>query len=326
MTKTISPTLAEIRATATRIAPYVVHTPTLPYYGESLHELLPANTRVSLKLELLQRTGSFKARGALNVALNLTDEQKCHGITAFSAGNHAIAASYAARALGLSAKVVMPKTANPFRVERCNMLGAEVVFAEGLEGLVAAVEKLQRDEGRAMIHPFEGPHTVSGTGMVGLEFMADVASPLDAVIVPIGGGGLIAGIASAVKQINPECMVYGVEPVKAQGMSQSLREGAPAAKVEVNSIADSLSAPFHTPGNFAIIQKYVDEVVTVEDGELIEAMRLIFGDLKLAVEPAGAAAMAALLGPLRDKCAGKHVGLVFCGSNIDRETFNRLVA
>ena len=98
------------------------------------------------------------------------------------------------RALGLSAKVVMPKTANPFRVERCNMLGAEVVFAEGMDGLVAAVETLQREEGRAMIHPFEGPHTVAGTGTVGLEFMADVASPLDAVIVPIGGGGLIAGI------------------------------------------------------------------------------------------------------------------------------------
>ena len=324
-TESSAPTLEAIRNTSEKIAPYIIRTPTVPCYGPELTERFGADSEVFLKLELLQRSGSFKARGALNNVMSLSKEELANGITAFSAGNHAIATAFAAKVVGTSAKVAMPSTANPYRVERCRALGAEIVFAENMMELFEIGDRLQRDEGRALVHPFESPRTFEGTATVGLELCEDV-DELDAVIVPIGGGGLISGIASAVKQLQPNCQVFGVEPSGAKGMSTSLEQGAPLAKVELSSIADSLSAPLHLPLSFSIIQEMVDEVVTVEDSEIIDAMKLMFSDLKLAVEPAGASAVAALLGPLKHRLAGKRVALVICGSNIDMETHAKLVA
>lgn len=319
------PTLTEIEATRARIAPYVLETPTLPYYGsEGLTRLAPG-TEVWLKLELFQRTGSFKPRGAVNVMLSMSDDERARGVTAASAGNHAMATAYAASALGMTAKVAMPETANPFRVERCRALGAEVVFAKDITELFGIVDRIQAEEGRALVHPFEGPRTFEGTATVGWELCRD-APDLDAVIVPIGGGGLIAGIASAVKQINPTCQVFGVEPEGAKGMSLSLEAGHPMETVTVKTIADSLGAPHHRAGSFALIQRFVDDVVTIEDKEMVDTMELMFSDLKLAVEPAGAAAMAALAGPLKSRLAGKRVGIVVCGTNIDVVTYGRLMA
>ena len=322
MTK--APTVAEIEATRERIAPYVVATPTLPYYGCEVPRRLAEGTEVWLKLELLQRTGSFKLRGALNVILNLSAAERARGITALSAGNHAIATAYAAKVLGHSAKVVMPRTANPFRVARCRGFGAEIVFAESLQGLFEIVARLQAEEGRALVHPFEGPRTFEGTATVGWELCRD-APELEAVIVPVGGGGLIAGMAAATNQLQPGCRVFGVEPTGAQGMRLSLAAGAPLTEVAVDTIADSLGPPLCTPGAFSLVQQFVDDMVCVEDAALVEAMKLMFGDLKLAVEPAGAAALAALLGPLKDRLAGKRVGILVSGSNIDIETYGELV-
>jgi threonine dehydratase len=321
---TAAPTIAMIEATRQRIAPYVIETPTLPYYGCDGPRRLGEGTEVWLKLELLQRTGSFKPRGALNVMLDLSAEERACGITALSAGNHAIATAYAAQVLGLSAKVVMPLSANPFRIELCRSFGAEIVFADNLGDLFRIVERLEAEEGRVQIHPFEGPRTFEGTATVGWEICRD-APELDAVIVPVGGGGLIAGIASAVKLLRPACRVFGVEPVGAQGMTLSLAAGEALPEVPVKTIADSLGPPFHTPGAFSLVQRFVDAVVTVEDRDLVEAMALMFGDLKLAVEPAGAAALAALLGPLKARLAGKRVGLVVCGANIDVKSYGRLL-
>jgi threonine dehydratase len=321
---TAAPTLAMIEATRERIAPYVIETPTLAYYGCDGPKRLGEGTEVWLKLELLQRTGSFKPRGAVNVMLNLSAEERARGITALSAGNHAIATAYAAQVLGISAKVVMPRSANPFRIELCRSFGAEIVFANNLQELFQLVEHLRAEEGRVQVHPFEGPRTFEGTATVGWELCRD-APDLDAVIVPIGGGGLIAGIAAAVKQLRPACQVFGVEPAGAQGMTLSLAAGEALPEVPVKTIADSLGPPFHTPGAFSLVQRFVDTVVTVEDQELIETMALMFGDLKLVVEPAGAAALAALLGPLRARLAGKRVGLVVCGANIDRESYGRFL-
>lgn len=319
------PSLSQIRATANEIEAHVVRTPTTPYYGLALPPLLGAGTKVWLKLELLQKTGSFKARGATNVLAHLSAEQRKQGVTAFSAGNHAIATAYAARAAGSNAKVVMPKTANPFRVDTCRALGADIIMGEDIAELISITERLQADEGRALVHPFEGRRTFEGTATVGLELHED-AEPLDAVIVPVGGGGLIAGIASAIKQLNPQCSVYGVEPQGARGMSDSLARGAPLDTVQVATIADSLGAPMHMPESYAIVERFVDDVVQVSDAELSAAMKLIFTDLKLAVEPACAAALAALLNPLNDRLRGKSVGVIMCGSNIDLATFNRLAA
>ena len=319
------PTIADIEAARARIAPYVIETPSIAYYGTSLGDLLPAGSELFLKLELLQKTGSFKARGAVNVVLTLSQEERAGGITAVSAGNHAVATAYAAKVAGLSAKVVMPKTANPYRVERCRAYGAEILLAETVGDLFPMVKRLQEEEGRSFVHPFEGPRTFEGTASVGYEFCRDVAD-LDAVLVPVGGGGLIAGISAAVKQMQPACRVYGIEPAGANGMSQSLAAGKPLTGLSVKTIADSLAPPFHTEKAFALVQHYVDDMVTVSDEEIVAAMRLSFGDLKLAVEPAGATALAGLLGPLRDRLAGQRVGLIVCGSNIDVATFTRLTA
>ncbi len=319
------PSLDDIRNTATRIAPHIIETPLLPCYGPELLERIGPESDVHLKLELLQRAGSFKARGALNVIMNLGDEAKENGVTAFSAGNHAIATAYAAKVLGVSAKVAMPKTANPYRVERCLALGAEIVFAGSMMELFEIGDRLQKEEGRALVHPFEGAHTFEGTGTIGMEICQSIEG-LDAVVVPVGGGGLISGIALAVKNLQPDCKVIGVEPEGAKGMVDSLQKGKPLDKVELNCIADSLSAPLHMPQSFAIIQKFVDQMVTISDRQMIDTMQLMFADLKLAVEPAGASAIAAMLGPLKKQLTGKRVALVICGTNIDMETHAKIIS
>lgn len=315
-----TPDLPTILAVAEKLENRIIRTPTVRYAGVPIAGLNAAD--VFVKLELLQYGGSFKARGALNSIMSLPDTS--NGVTAFSAGNHAVAVSYAAHQTGISAKVVMPKTANPYRVERCRYWGAEVVFGESIGDLMSIVDSLQANEGRALIHPFEGVHTIEGTATVGLELCQDVKQ-LDVVIVPVGGGGLISGIASAVKQLQPECKVIGVEPVEAQGMAASLAKGAPVDSVKLNSIADSLSAPMHLPLSFSLVQQHVDELVQVSDDQLRSAMKFMFTELKLAVEPACASSMAALSGPLLNKMTGKRVGLIACGSNIDMPTYNKLL-
>ncbi len=318
---TSAPSLQTIESVAQKLHAHVVRTPTIAYAGAPIigHE----HTELFIKLELLQHAGSFKARGALNTIMAMPDTS--HGVTAFSAGNHAIAVAFAAHRQGVSAKVVMPKSANPFRVERCKFWGAEVVFGETLGDLMSIVEQLKRDEQRVLIHPFEGPRTIEGTATVGYELCQDVAK-LDAVIVPVGGGGLIAGIASAVKQLQPNCKVIGVEPHQARGMADSIAKGAPLESVDVNSIADSLSAPMHLPLSFSVVKEHVDQFVQVSDDDMRNEMRFIFTELKLAVEPACAAAMAALKGPLQKSLAGKRVGVIACGTNIDMQTYNALLA
>jgi len=306
---------------ALKLKDHVIRTPTVRYAGAPIagHE----NTEIFIKLELLQHGGSFKPRGALNNIMSMSDTS--HGVTAFSAGNHAIAVAFAANKQGVSAKVVMPKTANPFRVERCRFWGAEVIFGENIGDLISIVEQLQRDEQRVLIHPYEGERTIEGTATVGYELCNDIKD-LDAVIVPVGGGGLMAGIASAVKQLQPNCKIIGVEPTEARGMADSIAKGSPLDAVKLNSIADSLSAPMHLPLSFSVVKDHVDQFVQVSDDEMRDAMRFIFTELKLAVEPACAAAMAALQGPLRKDLAGKRVALIACGSNIDMQTYNKLLA
>ena len=317
-------TLDDIRAAHHLIEPYVIRTPAVPWPGEGIDELLAPGTRVSAKLELLQRTGSFKARGALVNVLSLTDAERSRGITAVSAGNHAIAAAWAAQRTGTSAKVCMINTANQRRRDLTARYGAEVVMAGSAAEAFAMADRLVAEEGRVMIHPFEGRRTALGTATCGLEFMEQVPD-LDAVIVPIGGGGLIAGISAAVKLMNPRCQVFGVEPEGADSMTRSFRTGSPQSIEKIATIADSLGAPFALPYGYESARRNTDGIVTVTDEELRAAMRLTFLDAKLAVEPAGASALAALVGPLRHELAGQHVGLVVCGSNIDAATYTRLL-
>jgi len=321
---TMLPSLSNIREAAAAIEPHVVATPQSDCHSNRIAELVP-EVDLSLKMELLQVTGSFKPRGAVNTVLQLDEAALQAGITAFSAGNHAIAAAYAAKVCGTSAKVVMPTTANPYRVDGCRAYGAEVIQAETISRVVEVVEELQRSEGRALVHPFEGESTTLGTATVGLEICSDDKS-LDAIVVPVGGGGLISGVALAAKHLLPGCKVYGVEPEGARGMSDSLARGKPLEKVSVNTIADSLGAPLHMPYSFSVVQQCVDDIVCVSDDELRAMMKVSFEELKLAVEPAGAASLAAIAGPLKERLKGQRVCALVCGSNIDPDTWFRLVA
>ena len=315
-----TPTLERLREVAASLEPHVLRTPTAAWPATDAMPS-PVGDGLVVKLELLQRTGSFKARGALNAIRSEPDASA--GAVAFSAGNHAIAAAWAGRALGVDVTVVMPRSANPARVARVRALGGRIVFGETIDELVGIVETLRADEGRFLVHPFEGPRTVEGTAGVALELLAD-APELDAVVVPVGGGGLIAGIASAVHRVRPGCRVYGVEPAGADGMRRSLELGAPLARVAVDTIADSLGAPLHLPLTYALVERHVADVITVTDDEIRAAMRGFFDAMKLAAEPACAAGLAALAGPLRAELDGARVGLVACGSNIDLEGWTRL--
>ena len=301
----------------------VVETPVWRWRARDLAALVGADTEVLLKLELFQYTGSFKPRGALTVMLDLDADALALGVTAVSAGNHAIAVAFAAKLLGTTAKVVMPRTASPFRVTRCRSYGAEVVLVDDVQQAFARVQQIHQEEGRAFVHPFEGPLTALGTATVGLEFCQQ-APDLDALIAPIGGGGLCAGIAAAVKQLQPRCQVYGVEPMGANSMYLSFQAGSPQPVDQVRTIADSLGAPYALPYSFELCQRYLDDLVLIDDDAMRRAMGLLYGSMKLAVEPAGAAATAALCGPLLDRVRGKRVGVLVCGSNIDLESFARL--
>ena len=310
------PSLPAIRATRERLGDLVETTPVRRWQGVALEAILGTKAEVWLKEELFQRTGSFKPRGALSVMLSLPKEALTRGVTAVSAGNHALAVAYAARVTDSSAKVVMPKNANAFRVAGCRELGAVVELADDVHQAFARVKEIEATEGRTFVHPFEGPLTVLGTATLGLEFMEQVPG-LDAVIVPVGGGGLCAGVSAAVKLAAPACRVFGVEPEGADSMHRSFAAGSPQSIESVRTIADSLGAPYATPYSFGVCRRNVDELVLVDDDALRRAMRLLMTSAKLAVEPAGAAATAALCGPLRERLAGKRVGLIVCGANID---------
>jgi threonine dehydratase len=314
------PTLERIRATRERLGDLVDTTPVRLWRDTLLERRLGPGARVLLKEELFQRAGSFKPRGALSVMLDLTPEARARGVTAVSAGNHAMAVAYAAGVLSTTAKVVMPKTANAFRVERCRAMGAMVELVDDVHQAFARVRQIEVEEGRTFVHPFEGPLTILGTATLGLE-LVEQAGPLDAVVVPIGGGGLCAGVAAAVKLASPQTQVFGVEPEGADSMHRSFAAGSPQAIDKVTTIADSLGAPHAAPYSFDLCRRYVDDLVLVSDAALRRAMKLLFASAKLAVEPAGAAATAALLGPLAERLQDRRVGIVVCGANLDSATY-----
>lgn len=317
---TAAPSIDQVRALKELLGDQIVETPVVRCTG--VEDVLGENTEVWAKMEFLQQTGTFKARGALAVVLSLDEEQLRAGVTAVSAGNHAIATAYAAKVAGTSAKVVMLGSANPARIERCRSYGGEVVIVDNIHAAFSVAEDIQKQEGRYFVHPFEGPQTFLGTATVGIEVCEQVAD-FDAIIIPIGGGGLCAGIASAVKQLRPEVMVFGVEPVGADSMRRSFASGKPEPLDQVDTIADSLGAPFALEQSFELCRDNVDELVVVDDHELKSAMGFLFRSMKIAVEPACAASTAALVGPLADRLRGSKIVSIMCGSNIDWQTFSK---
>lgn len=314
------PSIAAIEAARERMGGLILETPVLRLSGPEAMRILGSKTQAFLKLELFQHANSFKTRGALTVALNLPPGRINRGFTGVSTGNHAIAVAYVARALGTSAKFVMPATANPLRRQRFAQLGGEAVIAPTATQAHVVAEQLATREGRAFIHPYEGPYTTLGAATTALELNRQVPD-LDAVVVAIGGGGLCSGLGPAIKQLQPTCKVYAVEPEGAPTMFRSFRTGRPEKQETFQTIADALAPPSTEPYSMAMCQQSVDELVLISDQEMRNAMALLYEEAKLAVEPAGAAATAGLCGPLQDRLRDKRVAVMVCGSNIDHQSF-----
>jgi threonine dehydratase len=297
--------LADVRAAADRIQPYVLRTPTLG--GEAV-----AGAGTWLKAENLQRTGSFKVRGAVNAVLQLSPEQRHQGVITLSAGNHGLALAYAAQVVGTQCVVVVRDDAPITKLEAIRRYGAKIVLTP-LAQWQERLEAEQRARDLHLVHPFDDPAVAAGQGTVGLEILAAVPD-VCTVVVPIGGGGLISGIAVAVKQQRPTTRIIGVEPEQAPCVSESLAAGHPVAPSRLDTIADGLAAPYTRPLTLALIQRYVDEVRTVADAAIIEALKLIALRGKLVVEPAGAAAVAALVA---DPAIERPVVAILSGGNLD---------
>lgn len=318
------PDLAEIDYATKRLRGRIVATPTLDLTQAALKPIFPDGARISIKLELFQQAGSFKARGALLSVDALSDAARESGITAASGGNHALAVSWAAAAAGVSARVHMPRATDPARLNGCRDLGAEITLHDDIAAAFAAMQR-DVEAGLSAIHPFEGRPMTLGAATCGYE-ITNARPDLDAIIVPVGGGGLISGVARAVKLFANGCEVIGVEPEGADSITRSRASGAPVTLDRVDTVADSLGAPYAMPYSFGLIEEHVDDMVTLPDSALIDAMVTMRDQLKLVAEPACAASFAALTGPLRERFAGKNVAIIACGSNISSARFESITA
>jgi threonine dehydratase len=302
------PTLDDIRLAAQELQGRI-HRP--PMVGSSvLNERFGAD--LVLKAELFQKTGSFKVRGLLTKLLRLSPEERERGVITVSAGNAAGALAWAARDAGVPATVVMATTAVQAKVDAARGYGATVELVEG--DLMGQYERIRDERKLTGVHPFDDEDVITGHGSLGLELLED-RPDLDTVLVPVGGGGLISGVALAVKLVKPEIRVIGIEPEQADVVSRSLAAGEPQKLPTARSIADGLAAPVCGTRNFPLIQQYVDEVVRVSEDALLEATRFVMSRTKLALEPAAAAPFAAMLeGSIRP--AGVTASVV-SGGNLD---------
>jgi threonine dehydratase len=309
---------ADVEAAREAIAGRLHRTPTVP--SASLGELTGA--RVFLKAELFQKTGSFKPRGVLTNLAALTAEERQQGVIGISAGNHAQALAWGAAAEGLDALLVMWQGASEAKIAATRGYGAAVdLESRDPTEAFARLDELVERTGRTLVHPFDHPRTIAGQGTVGLELLEDVPDA-GIVVVPIGGGGLIAGIATAV---DGRARIVGVEPETSPAMVEAARARAPVP-VTPTSVADGLNAPFAGTNTLAVVQERVDELVLVTEAEIEEAMRFLYTRAKLACEPAGAAATAALLAGKVSLQQGETVVAVVSGGNVATETAAAILA
>jgi threo-3-hydroxy-L-aspartate ammonia-lyase len=289
---------------------------------------------VVLKAECLQRSGSFKFRGAYNRIAAMGDEERARGVAAYSSGNHAQAVALAARLLGARATILMPEDAPKLKLEATRGYGAEVVtydrYAEDREAIGS---RLAEERGLTLVPPFDDPLVMAGQGTAALELIED-AGELDCLLTPVGGGGLIAGCATIAKELHPDITVIGVEPEAGDDTRRSLEAGERTEIPVPRTIADSLQVPAPGRLTFEVNKRLVDQVVTVSDRELVHAMRFLFERMKLVAEPGGAAALAALLAgkvphPVGRAAGGGsaagRTGAVVSGGNVGAERFAELI-
>ena len=314
-------TLDDVQAAQRAIAGRVHRTPLLT--SATLSRL--AGAEVHLKAELLQRTGSFKPRGVLTKLGTLSDEEKSRGVISISAGNHAQALAYAAASEGIDALVVMWETASPMKIAAARGYGATVdTEAPDIPSAFERLDQLCEESGRTLVHPYDDPVVMAGQGTVGAEIVEDLPG-VDVVLVPVGGGGLVSGIATAVKGLRPESRVVAVEPELSAALHESLEAGRPVT-VEPQSLADGLNGPY--AGQHCVdtcLALGVESILVTED-DIEEAFRFLYGRAKLACEPAGAATTAALLAGKVELDPGSRVAAVVSGGNVTPETASGILA
>ena len=307
------PTIKGILEAQERLKPHIRHTPLLR--GEKMEKAL--GCQVYLKPETLQITGAFKIRGALNKALSLSKEEIANGIIATSSGNHAQGLAYAARMLGVKALLVLPVSTPNIKIENTKALGAEVILFDGdTAARWKRVYEIAEENKYAVVHAFEDPLVMAGQGTIGLEILEDLQD-VDTVIIPMGGGGLISGIATAIKETKPSVRVIGAEPALTPKYFHSRINKERTSLPLKNTIADGLriSVPGQNP--YPIIEKYVDEIVLVDDEQIIAGMRLLARDAKLIAEPAAAIGIGALLAGAIKVKPDEKVCVVLTGGNWD---------
>jgi threonine dehydratase len=308
-------TLEDIREAARRVAPIARITPLIDVSTA-------AERRLALKCESLQPGGAFKIRGAYNMVAQLTDEQRRRGVITYSSGNHGQAMALAARELGAPAVVVMPKTAPRIKIEGARSFGAEVIF-EGTTSVErrARAEREAAERGLTMVPPFDHPWIIAGQGTAGLEIL-EQRPDVGAVLVPIGGGGLIAGVAAAIKLTRPTVRVIGVEPEGAAAMKASVDAGHPVTLDKTETIADGLMPVRPGDLTFAHVREYVDDILTVTDLQIVDAVLWLFSNAKIVAEPSGAATVAAAL-TAKPRLPGPVVAIV-SGGNIGVDKLEEL--
>ena len=278
---------------------------------------------IFFKLELMQKTGSFKSRGAINKVLQLSEEERSRGVVAISAGNHAQATSWACSQFGIKSKIIMPHTASQSKIDATESYGGEVILTK--EKMMDTCQKLIDEENLSFVHPFDDLDILMGQGTVALEVINEVKN-LDYAFVSIGGGGLIAGMACVLKQINPKIKIIGVEPINSNVMTNSIKSGIPEIFDTINNktIADTLAAPFAGKITFEYVKEYVDDIINVSEDEMIGSLRMMIERLKIVPEPSASACFVPIVFnklniPSKTKCL-----VVVCGGNIDLKRIKSL--
>ena len=313
------PSLENFKYVLKKIKPYIRKTPIIS--SSSLNKKFDLD--IYFKLELMQKTGSFKSRGAINKVLNLSEKEKSNGVVAISAGNHAQATSWSCSKFGIKSKIVMPKTAPKSKVNATKSYGGQVIPTK--EKMMEVCQKLIDKENLTFIHPFDDLDIILGQGTVSLEVIDEIKN-LDYAFISIGGGGLISGMSCVLKQINPHIKIIGVEPLNSNVMTKSLISNTPETFDTINNktVADTLAAPFAGKITLEFVKKYVDEIINVSEDEMIKSLRVMIERLKIVPEPAASACFAPIIFnkikiPSNSKCL-----VVVCGGNIDLEKIKDL--
>jgi threonine dehydratase len=307
-------TLSDVQRARQRIASCIRRTPVAA--SATLSERLKTNAYV--KLELFQKTGSFKVRGTFNKALSLAPEVHAKGLIAVSGGNHALAVAYTARALDLVSTVLMPENTSRMIVEAARGYGADVKFAASAAEAFAQVAEFEQD-GWIYMHPFDDPDLMAGQGTLALEILDDVPQLTD-IVLSIGGGGMMAGVGTAIKSLKPSVRIWGVETQGADSVARSLAAGKIVTLESITSVARSLGAPAPSERTFALAQKYLESVTVVPDKDALEASRFLLERLKVLAEPAASCTLAAATRLQGNFSAGKHVVLLLSGGNVSLDT------